>query len=124
MKNKTKYLLSVFFLLVAFLLVGTNKVNAAESGIAYKVDLGTVNVGYSEEPMGYINVHNNGTEAWAIWNVTVDREDIFNINGTNHDIVEPAYDSYEQYYVTAKKGLSVGIYYGNNCNIKSSRSER
>ena len=112
MKNKTKYLLSILVMLVAFLLVGTNKVNAAESGIAYKVDLGTVNVGYTEKPMGYINVHNNGTEAWAIWNVTVDREDIFNINGTNHDYVEPAYDSYEQYYVTAETGLSAGTYTG------------
>ena len=112
MKNKTKYLLSILFMLVAFLLVGTNKVNAAESGIAYKVDLGTVNVGYTEKPMGYINVHNNGTEAWAIWNVTVDKEDIFNINGTNHDYVEPAYDSYEQYYVTAKTGLPAGTYTG------------
>ena len=112
MKNKTKYLLSILFMLVAFLLVGTNKVNAAESGIAYKVDLETVNVGYTEKPMGYINVHNNGTEAWAIWNVTVDKEDIFNINGTNHDYVEPAYDSYEQYYVTAKTGLPAGTYTG------------
>lgn len=112
MKNKTKYLLSILVMLIAFLLVGTNKVNAAESGIAYKVDLGTVNVGYTEKPMGYINVHNNGTEAWAIWNVTVDREDIFNINGTNHDIVEPAYDSYEQYYVTAETGLPAGTYTG------------
>ena len=112
MKNKTKYLLSILVMLVAFLLVGTNKVNAAESGIAYKVDLGTVNVGYTEKPMGYINVHNNGTEAWAIWNVTVDKEDIFNINGTNHDYVEPAYDSYEQYYVTAETGLPAGTYTG------------
>ena len=112
MKNKTKYLLSILVMLIAFLLVGTNKVNAAESGIAYKVDLGTVNVGYTEKPMGYINVHNNGTEAWAIWDVTVDREDIFNINGTNHDYVEPAYDSYEQYYVTAETGLPAGTYTG------------
>lgn len=112
MKNKTKYLLSILVMLVAFLLVGTNKVNAAESGIAYKVDLGTVNVGYTEKPMGYINVHNNGTEAWAIWDVTVDKEDIFNINGTNHDYVEPAYDSYEQYYVTAETGLPAGTYTG------------
>ena len=112
MKNKTKYLLSILVMLVAFLLVGTNKVNAAESGIAYKVDLGNVNVGYTEKPMGYINVHNNGTEAWAIWNVTVDKEDIFNINGTNHDYVEPAYDSYEQYYVTAETGLPAGTYTG------------
>ena len=50
--------------------------------------------------------------AWAIWNVEVDREDIFNINGTNRDIIEPAYDSYQQYYVTAKTGLFVGTYTG------------
>lgn len=112
MKNVKKYFMTTVFMLVAFFAFGTIKVNAAESGIAYKVDLGTVNVGYTEKPMGYINVHNNGTEAWAIWNVTVDREDIFNINGTNHDIVEPAYDSYEQYYVTAETGLPVGTYTG------------
>ena len=112
MKNVKKYFMTTVFMLVAFFAFGTIKVNAAESGIAYKVDLGTVNVGYTEKPMGYINVHNNGTEAWAIWNVTVDREDIFNINGTNHDYVEPAYDSYEQYYVTAETGLTVGTYTG------------
>ena len=112
MKNVKKYFMTTVFMLVAFFAFGTIKVNAAESGIAYKVDLGTVNVGYTEKPMGYINVHNNGTEAWAIWNVTVDREDIFNINGTNHDYVEPAYDSYEQYYVTAETGLPAGTYTG------------
>ena len=112
MKNVKKYFMTTVFMLVAFFAFGTIKVNAAESGIAYKVDLGTVNVGYTEKPMGYINVHNNGTEAWAIWNVTVDREDIFNINGTNHDYVEPAYDSYEQYYVTAETGLLAGTYTG------------
>ena len=112
MKNVKKYFMTTVFMLVAFFALGTIKVNAAISGIAYKVDLGTVNVGYTEEPMGYINVHNNGTEAWAIWNVTVDREDIFNINGTNHDYVEPAYDSYEQYYVTAETGLPAGTYTG------------
>ena len=112
MKNVKKYFMTTVFMLVAFFALGTIKVNAAISGIAYKVDLGTVNVGYTEKPMGYINVHNNGTEAWAIWNVTVDREDIFNINGTNHDYVEPAYDSYEQYYVTAKTGLPAGTYTG------------
>lgn len=47
-----------------------------------------------------------------MWNVEVDREDIFNINGTNRDIIEPAYDSYQQYYVTAKTGLFVGTYTG------------
>ena len=112
MKNVKKYFMTTVFMLVAFFAFGTIKVNAAESGIAYKVDLGTVNVGYTEKPMGYINVHNNGTEAWAIWNVTVDREDIFNINGTNHDYVEPVYDSYEQYYVTAETGLPAGTYTG------------
>ena len=112
MKNVKKYFMTTVFMLVAFFAFGTIKVNAAESGIAYKVDLGTVNVGYTEKPKGYINVHNNGTEAWAIWNVTVDREDIFNINGTNHDYVEPAYDSYEQYYVTAETGLPAGTYTG------------
>ena len=112
MKNVKKYFMTTVFMLVAFFAFGTIKVNAAISGIAYKVDLGTVNVGYTEEPMGYINVHNNGTEAWAIWNVTVDKEDIFNINGTNRDIVEPAYDSFEQYYVTAKTGLPAGTYTG------------
>ena len=112
MKNIKKYFMTTVFMLVAFFAFGTIKVNAAESGIAYKVDLGTVNVGYTEKPMGYINVHNNGTEAWAIWNVTVDREDIFNINGTNHDYVEPAYDSYEQYYITAETGLPAGTYTG------------
>ena len=112
MKNVKKYFMTTVFMLVAFFAFGTIKVNAAISGIAYKVDLGTVNVGYTEKPMGYINVHNNGTEAWAIWNVTVDREDIFNINGTNHDYVEPAYDSYEQYYVTAETGLPAGTYTG------------
>ena len=112
MKNVKKYFMTTVFMLVAFFAFGTIKVNAAISGIAYKVDLGTVNVGYREEPTGYINVHNNGTEAWAIWNVTVDRDDIFNINGTNRDIVEPAYDSYEQYYVTAKTGLPAGTYTG------------
>ena len=112
MKNVKKYFMTTVFMLVAFFAFGTIKVNAAESGIAYKVDLGTVNVGYTEKPMGYINVHNNGTEAWAIWNVTVDKEDIFNINGTNHDYVEPAYDSYEQYYVTAETGLPAGTYTG------------
>ena len=112
MKNVKKYFMTTVFMLVAFFAFGTIKVNAAISGIAYKVDLGTVNVGYREEPTGYINVHNNGTEAWAIWNVTVDRDDIFNINGTNRDIVEPAYDSYEQYYVTAETGLPAGTYTG------------
>ena len=112
MKNIKKYFMTTVFMLVAIFAFGTIKVNAAESGIAYKVDLGTVDVGYTEKPMGYINVHNNGTEAWAIWNVTVDREDIFNINGTNHDYVEPAYDSYEQYYVTAETGLPAGTYTG------------
>ena len=112
MKNVKKYFMTTVFMLVVFFAFGTIKVNAAISGIAYKVDLGTVNVGYTEKPLGYINVHNNGTEAWAIWNVTVDREDIFNINGTNHDYVEPAYDSYEQYYVTAKTGLPAGTYTG------------
>ena len=112
MKNVKKHFMTTVFMLVAFFAFGTIKVNAAESGIAYKVDLGTVNVGYTEKPMGYINVHNNGAEAWAIWNVTVDREDIFNINGTNHDYVEPAYDSYEQYYVTAETGLPAGTYTG------------
>ena len=112
MKEIKKYFMTTVFMLVAFFAFGTIKVNAAISGIAYDVDLGTVNVGYTENPMGYINVHNNGTEAWAIWNVTVDRDDIFNINGTNRDIVEPAHDSYEQYYVTAKTGLPVGTYTG------------
>ena len=112
MKNVKKYFMTTVFMLVVFFAFGTIKVNAAISGIAYKVDLGTVNVGYTEKPLGYINVHNNGTEAWVIWNVTVDREDIFNINGTNHDYVEPAYDSYEQYYVTAKTGLPAGTYTG------------
>ena len=112
MKKIKKYFMTTLFMLVVFFVLGTVKVNAAESGIAYPVDLGTVNVGYTEKPMGYINVHNNGTEAWAIWNVEVDREDIFNINGTNHEYVEPAYDSYEQYYVTAKTGLSAGTYTG------------
>ena len=112
MKEIKKYFMTTIFMIVAFFAFGTIKVNAAISGIAYDVDLGTVNVGYTENPMGYINVHNNGTEAWAIWNVTVDRDDIFNINGTNRDIVEPAYDSYEQYYVTAKTGLPAGTYTG------------
>ena len=49
---------------------------------------------------------------WVIWNVDVDREDIFNINGINRDIIEPAYDSYQQYYVTANSGLFVGTYTG------------
>ena len=112
MKNVKKYFMTTVFMLVAFFAFGTIKVNAAISGIAYDVDLGTGQVGYTENPMGYINVHNNGTEAWAIWNVTVDRDDIFNINGTNRDIVEPAYDSYEQYYVTAETGLPAGTYTG------------
>ena len=112
MKNKTKYFIVVLFMLVTFLLIGTNKVNAAESGIVYDVDLGTVNVGYTDAPSNKIIIHNNGTETWGIMKVEVDNEDVFNINGTFIGQVEPAYDSYGDYNVSAKTELPAGTYTG------------
>ena len=112
MKIKTKYLVATLFTLAVFLVMGTTNINAAESGIVYDVDLGTVNVGYTDEPNNNIIIHNNGTESWNIMKVEVDNEDVFNINGTFIGYVDPAYDSYGDYSVSAKTGLSAGKYTG------------
>ena len=96
--------------LAMFFMIGIDSVDALESGVLYDVDLGTVNVGYTDVPRGDVIVHNNGTEAWNIMRVETNRDDIFSVNGTFIGYVYPAYDSYGDYYVSAKEGLPAGVY--------------
>ena len=96
--------------LAMFFMIGIDSVDALESGVLYDVDLGTVNVGYTDVPRGDVIVHNNGTEAWNIMRVETNRDDIFSVNGTFICYVYPAYDSYGDYYVSAKEGLPAGVY--------------
>ena len=66
MKNKTKYLVAILLMLVGILLIGATNVNAVESGVVLDVDLGTVNVGYTDSPNKNIIIQNNGTESWQL----------------------------------------------------------
>ena len=112
MKIKTQYLVAILFMLVIFLLIGATNVKAVESGNVYDIDFGSVNVGYTAIPDKNIIIQNTGTEAWQIMKVEVDNTDVFSINGTFIGYIEPAYESNQDYSISAKTGLSAGTYTG------------
>ena len=112
MKNKTKYLIGILFMLAFLLLIGATNVNAVVAGKVYDVDLGTVNVGYTDSITKDIMIENSGTEEWNIMSVEVDNTDVFAINGTSIDFVQPGGGICTAYSVSAKTGLPAGIYTG------------